>query len=84
MKNAKDGARVLPAAVTVNEQQRLQPLNTQASLGKEGLAGFSLDRREAELPRSVEFQEESHPRAAKKALRVEDNNHSPSPRCNSR
>ena len=75
MQYAQDGCCVLPAAITVDEQQGLQTLNLQSSTGQQRLSIHTLDRCETQNAPTIVAQQESNPAIAQQALRIEHDDH---------
>src|SRR2546426_5774553 len=75
MAHAQQSRRMLPDAIAIDQQQRLQALDLQAGLRQESLAMCALYRRKTQHATLVVAQEKLHPSVAEQALRIKNNNH---------
>ncbi len=72
VQDAQDGPGVLPAALSVYQQQGLQPLDLQTRLAQQSLSGLALYRCETKNTPTVVLEQKLHPSAAQQALCVKD------------
>lgn len=75
MTHAQKSGRVLPDAIAIDQQQRLQAFDLQPGLRQKGLAVFALYGRKTQHTAFVVAQQKLHPTIAEQALRIKNNNH---------
>lgn len=64
MQHPQDGGCVLPAAIAIDQQQGLQVLNLQPSMGQQRLSIHTLDRCEPQHTSPIVAQQEPNPAIA--------------------